>query len=582
MAHLKYMHSGFHKRAGCEIYGVEWAVKCADKRELHKYRKLYEIIKLSDDQKLEVSTSLSGSAAYSGRVNPYPGDIDFTEIVLVRGSSLQEAADTFVDRLQQNIDKILSNDRIRFSELKIGADRHTGKGLKWDLSEVRSGYKVLLHRSDGFDGRVSLNEAALQGGMIKLDLIVKSDDDWKEVTKVIRFGYQPESSRAISDIVLLTPETLGETIYQELYFSSREARLASLISEVSEEGGFNNQQVMKKYRNLMDVEIAHYGALGIADKISHLKLLKRWFNKLRMDRDEAGIGKLTEIFRSSVNAVNELREMIMVLISAINKDLFTHQEILDQLMRFNNKLSSYGSEFSSEDARNCEEDLRFVQSQVGLVEKTLAMQRLLSLAQRLENWIEERAKRYLLHEILHPYAERLKIHIHEDSTFEHEDLFRDFTEGDKIHYLVNRYLRHDSRVVERRFEKGQTIIRFGEKAQSCFILLRGSATVTAAGEGKMVQQIRDIGSSAVIGEIALIHESGRRTAEVVATSEVEALEIPKVVFLELLKDPSFRLFIEFLSTDRLMEDRSRNRREQSSFDVGTLFSDHKGKNVRTV
>ncbi len=146
MVSSKQKSSGLHKMAGYDIYGVDWVIKCADERALHKYRKLYEIIKLSDDQKLEVSTSLSGSAAYSGRVNPYPGDIDFTEIVLARGSSLQEAAETFVDRLQQNIEKILSNDRIRFSELKIGADRYTGKGLKWALSEVRSGYKVLLHR----------------------------------------------------------------------------------------------------------------------------------------------------------------------------------------------------------------------------------------------------------------------------------------------------------------------------------------------------------------------------------------------------------------------------------------------------
>jgi hypothetical protein len=156
--------------------------------------------------------------------------------------------------------------------------------------------------------------------MIKLDLIVKVDEDWKEVSKVIRFAYQPESFKAISDIVLLTPENLCETIYQELYFSRKEARLASLISRVGEEGGYNNPSVIKKYRNLMDVEIAHYEALGIANKISHLKLLKRWFNKLRMDRNEAGIGKLTEIFRSSVNAVNELREMIMVLVSAIIKE----------------------------------------------------------------------------------------------------------------------------------------------------------------------------------------------------------------------------------------------------------------------
>lgn len=582
MVHSKHRYSGLHKMAGIEIYGVEWAVQTADKRALHNYRKLYEIIRLEDDSKLEVSTSLSGSAAYGGRVNPYPGDIDFTEIVLVRAPNLQEAADAFVDRLRQNIDKLRSRDRIRFLELKIGADPQTGKSLKWDLEEIIRGYKVIPGKAGRAGKRVALNEAAQQGQMIKLDLIVQVDGDWKEVTKVIRFAYQPESPRHIADIVLLTPENLGETIYQELYFSCREARLASLISRVSEKSGFNNHQVMKKYRDLMDVEIAHYGALGIADKTSHLKLLKRWFNKLRMDRDEVSIDKLGVIFRSPVNAVNELKEMVLLIANAVSRGLLSIQEAGDQLVRFDERIGRYGSEFSPTDFRRYGEDIQFIQSMLSRGKATAAIERLLSLAHGLENWIEERAKEYLVHEILHPFAERLGIRIQDNATFKHEDLFRDVAEGDKMLYLMNRYLRHDSRVIVRKYDAGEKIIQLGDEARSCFVMLEGSATVYAGNEGVMVRQIRDIGPNSFIGEIALIHEGGRRTAEVVATAKVKALEIPKVVFEELLQDRSFRLFIEFLSTDRLMEDRSRNHREQSSFDVPPLFSNRIGKDVRTV
>jgi CRP-like cAMP-binding protein len=61
----------------------------------------------------------------------------------------------------------------------------------------------------------------------------------------------------------------------------------------------------------------------------------------------------------------------------------------------------------------------------------------------------------------------------------------------------------------------------------------------------------------LIGEIALVHKNGRRTAQVVANTNVKTIEIPHTVFLELMGDNSFRLFIDFLSTDRLMEDRAR-------------------------
>jgi CRP-like cAMP-binding protein len=58
----------------------------------------------------------------------------------------------------------------------------------------------------------------------------------------------------------------------------------------------------------------------------------------------------------------------------------------------------------------------------------------------------------------------------------------------------------------------------------------------------------------------MIHRGGLRTAEVVAATGVEALEIPRDVFSELMDDRSFRLFVSFLSTDRLMEDRARDQR----------------------
>jgi CRP-like cAMP-binding protein len=568
--YLKSRRGGLHRVAGTNIFGVEWVIDCADVQALQKLNPLYELVRMDEDEKVRTATALSGSAAYMGRVNPYPGDVDFTEIVLVKVANVQEAAGIFVVRLQQNIEKILSIAHTKFSELKIGADKDTGKGLKWELADVRRGCKELKDGEDTLLGNLTLSDAALQGQIIKLDLIARVDGNWKEVTKVFRFAFQPESSRDIRDIVLLTPENLGETIYQELYFSRKEARLSALISKVSEKGGFSHPHVMKKYRDLMDVEIAHYGALGMADKISHLKLLKRWFNKLRMDRDHESIDKLTKIFRSTANAVNELKEMIVILVLAIDKDLLSTQEISGQLDYFNNFLEIHGNQLPAEDVQSYSRVLLDVRGQIDSGNYTTAAERLENLASRLEGWIEGRAKTYLLNEILHPYAENLGIHIDEDTTFEHKDLFKGVTKGDKTLYLINRYLRHDSRVVQKRFEKGQSITRRGDKAESCYVILEGSATVTDPGEGDASQHIRDVGPLIFIGEIALIHEGGRRTADIAAATEVESLEIPRVVFQELMQDESFRLFIEFLSTDRLMEDGVRGRQKLSSLGISTL------------
>jgi len=114
--------------------------------------------------------------------------------------------------------------------------------------------------------------------------------------------------------------------------------------------------------------------------------------------------------------------------------------------------------------------------------------------------------------------------------------------------------------VQRTFKEGETIIRFGDEAGSCFVLLEGSAVVRNPRGRPGPAHIRDVGPLSFIGEIGLVHRGGLRTAEVVAATGVKAMEIPRDVFLELMNDRSFRLFISFLSTDRLMEDRVRDER----------------------
>ncbi len=124
-------------------------------------------------------------------------------------------------------------------------------------------------------------------------------------------------------------------------------------------------------------------------------------------------------------------------------------------------------------------------------------------------------------------------------------------------------------------------IRLGDEAVCCYVILDGSAAIFDPREGLTSHHVRDVGPMTFIGEIALIHEGKRRTANIMAKTEVEALEIPRVVFLELMQDRSFRLFIEFLSTDRLMEDGTRFKREQLPYNLNTQLRGLKSS-IRTI
>jgi hypothetical protein len=512
---------------------------------------------MKDRTHVRIATSLSGSAAYMGRTNPYPADLDFMEITLVKASTIGEAARRFVELLKENIEKLLSLDWVRYSELKIGADPTTGKGLKWNIEEIRRGWKKVDGSQTVGEMLITLPEAALQCQVIKLDVFATFNNNWKELTKVFRLAYRPESSRAIRNIQLLTNENLIETIYQEIFFSGKEAKLASMISRVNEKGGYSNPNVMKKYRDLMDAELAHYGALGMAEKMSHLKLLKRWFNKLRLERDYRSVDKLSTLFRSTINALNELKEMIRILLLAINRQVLSSDEISNQLERFDELFNRHCGELLAENGSVEASEFRAIKRLFDHGDCLSAIERLQIVSGLLEEWIEKKAKMHLVKEILNPYAESLGIHVGRDVLLQGKDLFKGISEGNKMLYLVNRYLRKDSRITRRSFKKGETIIQFGEKAVCFYIIVDGWAVVTDSSGDLVHHHIRDVGPYALIGEIALVHKNGRRTAQVVARTNVKTIEIPHTVFLELMGDNSFRLFIDFLSTDRLMEDRAR-------------------------
>ncbi len=551
---------GLWELPGHGVFGVEWAVQCADPAELEQIRSLCRLLRTRGDEQVAVATAISGSAAYAGRINPYPADIDFNEIVLVTSPDLRSAAAIFAEKLQENIDSILSVPDMKFSELKIGADLQTGKGYKWDLTEIRRGVKDLSQVKAGGRASLSLAEAALQRQIVKLDLVANVDGIWKEVTKVYRLAYRPAFTVETAAIDLCAPENLSETIYQELYFTEEEARLAVLVSDASESGGFSNPEVMKKYRDLMDVEIAHYGALGNTGNVSHLKLLKRWFNKVRMSRDLYSIHQLSRIFRSGVNSLHEVAEMMRILILSIRKELLTTSQLCGQLDLIHGLLQERGSQLQLDGLSDYERRLDDAKHKAEQGRSAACAELLASLLRAVDVCVEEKAKQLLVDHILRPYAEGLGIEMRDGEIADRDSLFKELDMGDRMLYLVSHYLRLDVRVVQRTFKEGQIIIRFGEEARSCFVLLEGRAVVRNPRGRPGLTHMRDVGPLSLIGEIGLIHRGGLRTAEVVAATGVEAVEIPRDVFMELMNDRSFQLFISFLSTDRLMEDRARDER----------------------
>ena len=90
------------------------------------------------------------------------------------------------------------------------------------------------------------------------------------------------------------------------------------------------------------------------------------------------------------------------------------------------------------------------------------------------------------------------------------------------------------------FAKGQTLFAQGDKADSAYVIISGSADVLADGVDGPIK-IASIDNNEFIGEVALL-SSAPRSATVRATEELVALEITKDLFFRMLKDfPSLSL-----------------------------------------
>ncbi len=85
------------------------------------------------------------------------------------------------------------------------------------------------------------------------------------------------------------------------------------------------------------------------------------------------------------------------------------------------------------------------------------------------------------------------------------------------------------------YDKGSILFREGDKGDSAYILLEGSADVLIKGRGDEEHVVATLERNALIGEIALLCDVPR-TATIRASEDLKVLHLSKDNFLELLTD----------------------------------------------
>jgi CRP/FNR family transcriptional regulator len=124
------------------------------------------------------------------------------------------------------------------------------------------------------------------------------------------------------------------------------------------------------------------------------------------------------------------------------------------------------------------------------------------------------------------------------------DLFAQFTRKDLS--------RIGRAVVERKYKKGETVVKEGEQAVAFFVVAQGKLEVTK-GAGAKKQKLNVLGPGSVFGEMALF-DGAPRVATIVALEDSECLVLSRWDFVaELRTNPHMAVAMLPILSKRLRE-----------------------------
>jgi CRP-like cAMP-binding protein len=108
-------------------------------------------------------------------------------------------------------------------------------------------------------------------------------------------------------------------------------------------------------------------------------------------------------------------------------------------------------------------------------------------------------------------------------------------------------------VVERKYKKGETIVKEGEQAVAFFIIASGSVEVVRSANTKKAQKLNELGGGSFFGEMALL-DGMPRVSTVRATEETSCLVLSRWDFVaELRTNPQIAVEMLPILSKRLRE-----------------------------
>lgn len=272
------------------VFGSRVALLDFDPADLEDVRRLVPSTRLAATPGIESAISISGSSA-QGRVQLFPGDVDFFERVHVRAPDETTALTMLRDALHRTAIRALAEPDVVLVEANVGVypeavvergrAKAAGDSIEWTPAEVVA-KEVSVRALDGSPRTYRWDDVALAGGWLYFGWIAAD----REQGRIVFTSNMIDATWEDDTGVIRSLDGAVDQLAQEVYL---EPAALALVTRLH---GVTPGDARAAYRGAMRSEVRHY----TVEAPDYAKAAKRLYNLFRVADELEAAAYVRELF----------------------------------------------------------------------------------------------------------------------------------------------------------------------------------------------------------------------------------------------------------------------------------------------
>jgi len=298
------------------VFGHQVTLIDFDSDQLERFREIADIVGLPDTEGVvETALSLSGSAA-QGKVQRYPGDLDYFERVNIITKTKDEACKIIGEVMRKKaLDKFYSP-IYQLIEIKWGTWKENvekkgklikaGAPMSWNAEEVKQGFMTIKDQK-GKSRKINWSYGEKDPGWCKLDWLVAEP----EKGQVVNVSNMLDVTWEAPDGNIVPLDGQLDPYFQEVYIEAESVPLFTKLREHLTPDKLDN------YVNALEGQVRHYTEEGHEN---YGKVAKRLYNIFRLTGAHIEAMFIRELFDEPAAALYQVWSLLDTIDEAGRSD----------------------------------------------------------------------------------------------------------------------------------------------------------------------------------------------------------------------------------------------------------------------